>query len=274
MSFDREKYKQFARQQIDGRRKNAALAVLIVVTITLAFSIPQRRLNNTWEELSRAAYSSTEDLLAYFSANKPSLSFTFILSFIATLISFITRIALDSFFLTYSRSPEPVSLKVFFEGFNKWGRGILAGLWQTLWYFIWTLGIMIIYIILLIPCIFLPVALTGIIDILSNLTIVLICALLIIKALEYSQLFYLVAEFPELGVRKALRISILITKGHRAELLVTILTFLPYYLLGVFTLGFAQVWYQPYLGMTYVNIYHALLKDALENGKINPEDLN
>ena len=274
MYFDREKYKEFARRQISGRRKNAALAILIVVVITLAISIPERRLNTSFNEILRTARSS-EGFLDYLSENKDTISLTFIFSFITTLINFITRIALTSFFLAYSRSPEPVSLKVFFEGFNKWGRGILAGLWQTLWCFLWMLGLLFIYILLLIPCIFIPSSFsTSVVSILSNLIIILICILLVIKALEYSQLFYLVAEFPELGIRKALRISILITKGHRADIFATILTFLGYYILGVITLGFAQIWYEPYTGMTFINIYHALLKDALENGKINPEDLN
>ena len=171
MYFDREKYKEFARRQISGRRKNAALAILIVVVITLAISIPERRLNTSFNEILRTARSS-EGFLDYLSENKDTISLTFIFSFITTLINFITRIALTSFFLAYSRSPEPVSLKVFFEGFNKWGRGILAGLWQTLWYFLWMFGLLFIYILLLIPCIFIPSSFsTSVVSILSNLII-------------------------------------------------------------------------------------------------------
>ena len=200
-----------------------------------------------------------------------------IFSLIETLIAFITEIALASFFLAYSRSPEPVSLKVFFEGFNKWGRGVLAGLWQVLWYMIWILAIATIGVIAMIPIfLILPSTLeTFEVSYLLSLLIALVCCVfVIIKAIEYSHHFYLVAEFPELGIRKALRISILITKGHRADIFVTHLTFLGYYILSIITLGFAQVWFRPYTDMTFVNIYHALLKDALENGKINPEDLN
>ena len=150
MTFDREKYKDFARQQISGRRKNASLAVLTVVLITLLFSIPESRINYSWEEIMAASTSWT-DLVNYFNSNSQTTPLAFLFSFIQTIIGFITQIALASFFLAYSRSPEPVSLKVFFEGFNKWGRGILTGLWQLLWYVIWVIAITVIGIAAMIP---------------------------------------------------------------------------------------------------------------------------
>lgn len=276
MTFDREKYKEFARQQISGRRKNASLAVLTVVLITLLFSIPESRINYSWEEIMAASASWT-DLVNYFNSNSQTTPLAFIFSFIQTIIGFVTQIALASFFLAYSRSPEPVFLKVFFEGFNKWGRGILTGLWQLLWYVIWVIAITVIGIAAMIPLfLILPDTVESfeLVYLLSMLLVIVCSIFVIVKAIEYSHHFYLVAEFPELGIRKALRISILITKGHRADIFITHLTFIGYYLLSIITLGLAQVWFKPYTDMTFVNIYHALLKDALETGKINPEDLN
>ena len=84
----------------------------------------------------------------------------------------------------------------------------------------------------------------------------------------------LVAEFPELGIRKALRISILITKGHRMDIFITELSFIPLELFGLITLGIGFLWVGPFMRMTRINIYHALLKDALETQKLHPEDLN
>lgn len=277
MTFDRERYKQFASQQIAGRRKNATLAVLVVLIITLLFSIPETRLNYTWNDMLTAAQSSFTELTNYLSTNNGTTPLKTALSIIETIVSFIVQIALASFFLAYSRSPAPVSLKVLFEGFNKWGRGILTGLWQLLWYAIWICVIAIIGVIIMIPLyLIFPNAMENY-DNVYNFTLLIVIACLIfiiIKAIEYSHHFYLVAEYPELGIRKALRISILITKGHRADIFITHLTFLGYYFLSVITLGLAQLWYRPYTDMTFINIYHALLKDALETGKIHPEDLN
>lgn len=276
MYFDREKYKQFSRQQIAGRRKNASLAVLIVVLITFLFSIPETRMSYSFEEMYSALCSSFSDFINYINSNDQVTPLKTCFSIIETLISFILSIVIASFFLIYSRSPEPVSLKAFFAGFNKWGRGILTGLWQVLWYFVW-----IALIVLAATIIFVPVFLILSVDtagtVSSFLTLLLTIAafiLIIIKGIEYSHHYYIVAEFPEIGIRKALRISILITKDHRMDIFVTHLTFLGYYLLGMLTIGFAQIWYRPYTEMTFINIYHALLKDALEKGKIHPEDLN
>ena len=274
MYFDREKYKQFARQQIAQRRKPATLAVLVVFIITLLFSIPETRLTYSWNEMLEAARSSFLDLVDYINSSGKTSPLATVFSLIETIISFITDIAIASFFLAYSRSPEPVPLKFFFEGFNKWGRGILTGLWQSLWYLIWMLAIIAAGVVLLIPLMLIIPDTQAIITFSTPFIVLVCCVFILIKAIEYSHHFYLVAEFPELGVCKALKISILITKGHRAEIFVTHLTFLGYYLLGLITLGLAGIWYKPYTEMTFINIYHALLKDALENGKLNPEDLN
>ena len=274
MNFDRERYKQFARQQISGRRRTAGLAILILLVISLIFSIPESRMSYSIDDILALSGSSFIDIINYFNANSQVTPLTTAFSIIETLVSFITTIAIAHFFLAYSRSPEPVPLKTFFEGFNKWGRGILTGLWQTLWLVLWIFLAGCIAVLASIPfMIILPESelLTGIV----TLLLLIACfVLIIIKSIEYSHHFYLIAEFPELGIRKALRISILITKGHRADIFITHLTFIGYYLLGMITLGIGLIWIKPYTDMTFINIYHALLKDALETGKIHPEDLN
>ena len=69
-----------------------------------------------------------------------------------------------------------------------------------------------------------------------------------------------------------MRISIEITKGHKWDLFVLSLSFLGWSILSLFTLGILQYWLTPYMNMTYVNAYHALMKEALEDGRIKPED--
>ena len=96
----------------------------------------------------------------------------------------------------------------------------------------------------------------------------------IIKAIEYSHHMLLVAEFPELGIMKALRISKLITKGHRMDIFITVLTYIGLLIIGMLPMFIGLLWVLPYIHLTNVNIYHALLKDALETEKLHPEDLN
>ena len=83
----------------------------------------------------------------------------------------------------------------------------------------------------------------------------------------------IIAEYKEVSVSKAMRISIEITKGHKWDLFIMYLSFLGWVLLSVLTVGILNFWLIPYMNMTYVNAYHALMKEALESGRIRPEDL-
>ena len=64
-----------------------------------------------------------------------------------------------------------------------------------------------------------------------------------------------------------------ITKGHKWDLFVMSLSFLGWEILSLFTLGILQLWLSPYKNMTYINAYHSLMKEAIESGRLKPEDL-
>lgn len=273
MVFDRPKYKQFALQQLNGRWKTAVLATLIMLVISVVFSIPESQFSYSYEDLQNLAGMNFDQMMEYFGMTRGTAALQFLFSVISQLVSFVLTISIAHLFLVYSRSPEPVSLKTFFEGFNKWGRGILAGLWQLLWLIIWGLLCCVIFIAVAFPVAYIIKTSETFISFVPFLFIIC-CIPLLIKSIEYSHLFYLVAEFPELGIRKALTISKLITKGHRMDIFVTYLSFLGWIIIGIVTFFIGFLWISPYLNMTYINIYHALLKDALETGKVLPEDLN
>ena len=95
----------------------------------------------------------------------------------------------------------------------------------------------------------------------------------IVKAFAYSQMFYILAVFKDVSVTKAMRISIEITKGRKWDLFVMYLSFLGWDILSILTCGILELWLAPYKNMTYTNAYHALMKEALESGRIRPEDL-
>ena len=275
MTFDRKKYKSFALMQLKGRWVPAIIATIISVFILVIFSFTQ---NQTTDLTFSQILSLSEEQLLDYIYSSPQFSIPgLILSLIETIMNFIIDIVLVAFFLIYSRSPEPVTLKNYFEGYNKWGRGVLCGFWKLLWLFLWALIVV-------------PVSLgyIFIIALLSNsyefsptiqlvlLTVIFIIGLIpmFIKSIEYSFATFFTAEFPELGIRKALRHSITITKGHRWNLFVLGLSFIGWFILSMLSFGIGFLWYLPYYYMTMTNTYHALLQDALENGKILPEDLS
>ena len=235
--FERKKYKNFAKKQLAGRWGIPILVTLCVGLISAIFSIPD------FLQLSRNGYFSSILSYDYYGALEAvdaATSTSFITSIISMVVEAILEVACISVYIKMSRSPEPVSFSDFIEGFNNWARAALGALWQFLWTFLW----MLLFII------------PG-----------------IIKSLAYSQMFYIIAEYKDVSVTKAMRISILITKGHKWDLFVMYLSFIGWAILSVFTLGILCFWLYPYMNMTYINAYHALMKEALEDGRIKPEDL-
>ena len=234
--FERKKYKNFAKKQLSGRWGVPVLITLVVTLISLVFSIPDVL------QLSRSGYFAAILNNDYIAANEAANSSTSLITTgVSMIVSAILEVATIGVYLKMSRSPEPVSFSDFIEGFNNWARATLGILWQLLWTFLWTL-------LFIIP---------G-----------------IIKSIAYSQMFYIIAEYKEVSVTKAMKISIEITKGHKWDLFVLYLSFLGWAILSVFTLGFLNFWLTPYMNMTYVNSYHALMKEALESGRLTPEDLS
>ena len=125
MTFDRKKYKSFALMQLKGRWVPAIIATIISVFILVIFSFTQ---NQTTDLTFSQILSLSEEQLLDYIYSSPQFSIPgLILSLIETIMNFIIDIVLVAFFLIYSRSPEPVTLKNYFEGYNKWGRGVLCG---------------------------------------------------------------------------------------------------------------------------------------------------
>ncbi len=235
--FERKKYKNFAKKQLSGRWAVPVLVTLFIVILSAVFSTPDVL------HLANSGYFSavlSGDYYSALDALNTARSTSFITSMVTMIASAIIEVAAISVYLKMSRSPEPVSFSDFIDGFNNWARATLGILWQFLWIFLWTL-------LFIIP---------G-----------------IIKSLAYSQMFYIIVEYPEVSVTKAMRISMEITKGHKWDLFVMTLSFIGWDILSCFTLGILYFWLLPYKSMTYVNAYHALMKEALESGRIKPEDL-
>ena len=124
--------------------------------------------------------------------------------------------------MTYGREPEVGTL---FKGFNYTGKSIWLTILIGVFTFLWTL-------LLYIP---------G-----------------IIKGLSYSMAFYILAENPNMTAREALNESKRITNGHKMDLFVLGLSFIPWLLLVTVTCGIAGIWVAPYMELTYTNFYHEI----------------
>ena len=238
--FDRKKYKNFAVRQLKGRWAVVVFMTLLIQVVMMIFAIP-----NFYRMLNKESFHillgyNSFDKNEFYALYNDATSTTWISTIIRLIVSSIFTMAAIGVYLKMSHSPAKISLKVFFEGLNNWWRAALAGIWRFLWVFLWSL-------LFIIP---------G-----------------IVKSLAYSQMFYLINEYKDMSVTRSMKISKIITNGHKGDLFVMYLSFIGWEILATLTFGIGYLWLVPYINMSLVNAYHSMLKEALDMGKLKPEDL-
>ncbi|MCR5763533.1 MAG: DUF975 family protein [Treponema sp.] len=158
---------------------------------------------------------------------------------IAICASAVLNIANVYLFITLSHTKEKQPFSTFIQGFSHWLNGILSMLWVILWTFLW----MLLFVI------------PG-----------------IVKFYSYSQIFFIITEYPDMDVRTAMNLSKKITKGYKMDLFVMDLSFIGWLILTGFTGGILGLWVFPYMTMARVNAYHSIKQQALESGTVKESD--
>lgn len=125
------------------------------------------------------------------------------------------------YFLKLSRN-ERAKVTLLFQGFRQFGTTLTTYLLCTLFIFLWTL-------ILIIP---------GIIAIIS-----------------YSQVFFILADNPEIPATEVMKISKNMMQGYKWDYFVLQLSFLAWGICCILTLGIGFLWLIPYINMTNANFY-------------------
>lgn len=169
------------------------------------------------------------------------LDISILLSLLPLAISGIITMATGYFSIRFFKNREQVSFSTFLEGLNLWLKGILATLWISLWTFLWSL-------LFLIP---------G-----------------IVKFYAYSQIYYILAEYPTMSVRKAMEISKIITRGYKGNLFFQDLGFFGWLLLCGFTGGLGLLFLNPYYFGAKVYGYSFLKEQALRTNILNENDFS
>ncbi|MBR3812412.1 MAG: DUF975 family protein [Spirochaetaceae bacterium] len=208
-------------------------------------SAAKEKLRGTWfptAAIITVIYFAVAALL-YRLADKDNYTMSIVALILNIVVAGVFTIATAHFYLEYiklepGKKPE---FSTFIDGFNNYLKGILGYLWMYLWVFLWTL------------CFIIP----G-----------------IIKAIAYSQMFYILAENPDISVSKAMRMSIEMTKGHKTDLFVTALSFIGWALLSCLTAGILLIWVVPYMNLTFANIYQYLKSEALRTGSLTQADFD
>ena len=95
----------------------------------------------------------------------------------------------------------------------------------------------------------------------------------IVKSLAYAQMPYILMDHPEMGWKEALKESQRMMDGHKGELFVLGLSFIPWLLLVCVTFGIAMLYVGPYMQVTYTNFYRTLKEEQLEVTKTIPSQM-
>ncbi len=148
-------------------------------------------------------------------------------------------VAMAGFFLNVIRGFNPEWKSLYKEGIDRYGKYFVTGFLTNLFIGLWTL-------LLIVP---------G-----------------IIKAFEYSQVFYIIHDNPNLTPSQARDISRRMTDGFKGELFILDLSFILWFLLVACTAGIAYIYVAPYMQVTFAMVYENLKNYALANGKVAPQE--
>lgn len=141
-------------------------------------------------------------------------------------------LGIATFSLTLSRNQD-AKLEQIFEGFKNFGTALTAYVLMVIFIFLWML-------LLIIP---------G-----------------IIRAIAYSQVFYIIAEDPSISAMDALRKSKEMMYGYKWKYFFLGIRFMGWALLCILTLGIGFLWLTPYMQVSYANFY-----EDIKDNKIHKE---
>ena len=100
--------------------------------------------------------------------------------------------------------------------------------------------------------------------------------LLIVPGVIYAYKVYFAefiqADYPELTWKDCLNVSQKMTKGHKGELFVLDLSFLPWFILTAISFGIASIYVAPYYATTKALFYENFKMRAIATGEVAQED--
>ncbi len=190
----------------------------------------------------------------FVSANSiPELIIYYLISFIISLFTGIFSSG-EAFLYLKLTCGQQVSVKDVFSGFQVYpDKAIILQLVFSALAYIAQMPMMIFYYLFLT---------TGQVNYMLLLSIFCVAgsSVAIVVGLMFSQAFYLLQDFPQYPAKDLLKMSRQIMKGHKGRLFYISLSFLPLYLLGIFSFFIVYLWLIPYTNAVMANFYMDLMK--------------
>ncbi len=265
--FNRILYKAEAKALLKGHWKQPVLVTLILYVLLVVFYIVM------WNILAKLMMFSL-----YYPAVPVPMNTAWVIlitSVIFGLLFSVISLAYTGFFFAFDKD-QSVSFKTFLNCFSY--KGITAALWTLLWLFLWSIPLIAGAIV------FFGASVTAEVygaEIPLSTTVLIIAGMIVYlggfiilyaKAMSYSMTLYVLAENPGISVRKAMRISIAMTKGSRENVFVMALSFYGWMILAFIPAGLGLLWLMPYMSAAFINAYKALKENALKTNVLNEAD--
>ena len=185
------------------------------------------------------------------------LAISFIINFIIILFGSILMVGQCSFYLNIA-CEQPHQFADLFTGFKVHPDKII----------ITQFIIQLLTILPMIPAIMVMFITTAFYANNIIISFLAACLLLIIGTgiswwinLRYSQVYYLLLDFPDYSATQLLKMSWKLMKGNVGRLLYIQVSFLPLTLVGFLSFGIGSLFVQPYQNMTYTLFYLDLIQE-------------
>ena len=195
------------------------------------------------------------------------------------------------YYILQTRQSRPVIRNIFFA-FNevRYMPVVGAMAWQYLFMFLWSLipafGGTIFAVNLMVKYFSnfhnIRVNISGLFSDPSMVVVAVLCGIIIIagsivvliKGISYSMTPFILANNPNIGYARALKLSIQMTHGQKWSIFVLMLSFIGWVLLSVLTLFIGMLFLTPYILATYGELYLKLRENALKTGLCTPAEFN
>ena len=254
-------FKKSALESLKGRWKIPLIASLITIGLIICLIVTVY----PWEILFSSDFSAF-----------------YISSFIGKMLVLYAVILLIFPVLTFSylvliqkmrKTKEKIVFSDYVEGFSFWNKGILATLWQCVCFFLWFLLFFVCFAIIMgVSVLLIDANLSFVGTAIIFVGFIIFYVFIFSKYYSYCMNLYILANNPKIKIKKALALSIKISKGYRGKLFLMDLSFIGWYLLCCLTLGIGIIFYYPYYMMTFSNACEFLRKKAIKNCVVKAED--
>lgn len=180
-------------------------------------------------------------------------------------VSLVLQLALALLTAGYTRMTLQLRLgktsgwNVLLDGFRSPGRALLLYLLKMVRIALWS------YVFCLPAAYGLVLAMAGEAkpdqNLIMAVSYIYILLVMFIVSYRYRMAWFVLLEEPELSAGQALKKAVALNRGHRKEIFLMDLSFLPWLLLSAATLGILLIWKLPYITASYNELYQQMKED-------------